>query len=282
MKFLKKILLLVKIICIFTINLHSISLSANNFSNEIKIIEERKVTKIDKVNFYSDKGINILNSSSYKNDFFQLINFFQPQLNPLYCGIASSVIIINALKYGSIPNQPSLAITKPAIIGGGTIEFHLYTQETFLNEITDNIKNRSIIEFRKPSNIKDEKSFDPGITLDQLAKILEKAYGLNVAKYHSEKYSTDNINDFRRIIKEIVTDDNKFLIVNFDGKILSNKTNGHISPLIAYNEKEDMALIMDVALYKNQWQWHKIDNIYKAMNSKDGDQYRGFLIVSNK
>ncbi len=39
---------------------------------------------------------------------------------------------------------------------------------------------------------------------------------------------------------------------------------------------------MDVAGHKNSWYWVKIKDLLQSMNTKDGDNYRGYLIIKNK
>jgi hypothetical protein len=61
--------------------------------------------------------------------------------------------------------------------------------------------------------------------------------------------------------------------------VLENKTRGHMSLVSAYQQDSDEVLVLDVALHKNQWQWVSLSNIVSAMNTKDGKQYRGYMIV---
>ena len=84
---------------------------------------------------------------------------------------------------------------------------------------------------------------------------------------------------FREIAKKILNDKNNFLVANFDGKIFGNKTGGHISPIVAYDEKSDSLLVLDVALHKNPWYWVDLQEMMTAMNSKDGENFRGYLIA---
>ena len=93
----------------------------------------------------SAEGLGRLTRSQFKNDFYQLANFYQAQINPVYCSAATSVAILNALNYGEISSQKISEITKP---DGGIIEFKLYTQQGFLNEETDKIKAHDIIEYK--------------------------------------------------------------------------------------------------------------------------------------
>jgi len=204
-------------------------------------------------NWNSEDGLKQLSQSQFKNDFYQLANFYQAQINPFYCSAASSVIILNAI------NQKNI-----------------YKQEDFFNQKTDEIKLKTII-LNQQQNAKGEN--DPGLTLTNLHKILTKVYNLNSKINFVKKVDKKSINNFRKIVMEITRDSQKFLLINFDGKILGNKTSGHISPLVSYDENSDSVLIMDVALHKNQWFWTKLETLYQAMNSKDGESFRGFLIV---
>ena len=71
------------------------------------------------------------------------------------------------------------------------------------------------------------------------------------------------------------------MLINFDGKKVGLKTGGHVSPLVAYNQEHDSVLMMDVAGHKNGWYWVKINDLLRAVNSKDGDNYRGYLVIKN-
>lgn len=202
-----------------------------------------------------------------------MVNFYQPQINPLYCSAASSVIILNALNIGEIPNQEVGAITKP---NGEKIWHKLFRQEGFFNSATNKIKAREIIDYKsKNSNSK----YDPGLSLDDLSKILSQVYNLKVQTIHVEKNDAEFANKFRKTLKETFVNKDKFLIANFDGKVLGQKTRGHISPLVAYDEKSDSVLVLDVALHKNKWFWTSVSEIISAMNTKDNDNYRGYLLV---
>ncbi|MFM2200218.1 MAG: hypothetical protein RL769_271, partial [Pseudomonadota bacterium] len=114
----------------------------------------------------------------------------------------------------------------------------------------------------------------------ELAQILEKVYNLKVEKYHVS--SPNNSEQFAEIVKNIVQDNKKFIIVNFDGKVLNKTTNGHMALIAAYHQNLNEILILDPALHKNKWFWANTKALFNAMNTKDSDQFRGYLIVSKK
>ncbi len=231
----------------------------------------------------NSEGLKKLESSQYKNDFYQIATHFQPQINPLYCGVASSVIILNAINEDKeIVSQKDLEVIKPKVLGVGKVPFNSYSQLTFLNEKTDKIKDRKIINLKNitAENESDARNFDAGFKLKQLAEVL-KIYQLQTQISYVEKADQKSLEKFRKLLTEILSEDKKFLLVNFDGKSLGLKTNGHISPAVAFDQASDSVLIMDVAGHKNGWYWVKVEDLIKAMNTKDDDSYRGYLVVNS-
>lgn len=235
------------------------------------------------ITFNSDAGIKLLETSRFKNDFYTLINFYQPQINPIYCSAATATTILNALNYNNISNQKHRQILKPLSQGGGVIKYHLYDQEHFFNNKTDKIKNINIINFKIPKKItKNKAHYDPGVTLSEFSKILSNIYDLDITKKHVTNSSKKDFNQFKQDLINNLNNKNKFIVANFHGKKLKLKTHGHISPIIAYNEQNNKILIMDVALHKQLWYWADIKKFYNAMKTKDGKNYRGYLIISKK
>lgn len=264
-----------------------IILNNSSFADEvinrnIKTVSTPIINKENKDSFYSNDGLKKLLESQFKNDFFQLINFYQPQINPLFCAVAVGVSALNALEYSEISNNAENQIIKN---DNDIIEYRLHSQQSFLNDKTDLIKDRQAVLFQKPvSRVKKDNKwvdvFDPGLTLDELAQILEKVYNLKVEKYHVS--SPNNSEQFAEIVKNIVQENKKFIIVNFDGKILNKTTNGHMALIAAYHQNLNEILILDPALHKNKWFWANTKALFNAMNTKDSDQFRGYLIVGKK
>ncbi len=236
------------------------------------------------VRWNSAEGIIYLQRSKYKESFFLLANHFQPQINPLYCGIATTVILLNAMRLpkASAPSQKALEVHKPIAMGGGIIHFPSYSQLTLLNHETDRIKPRSIINLENITevNTTDPNAFDPGLTLDELMKILE-FYQTQVKINYADKELKEGLAVFREDIKLTLSSVDRLIAVNFLGSQLGTTTGGHISPLGAYDEETDSVLILDVAGYKNPWYWVPIEHLYGAMHILSGDKYRGWLVVSD-
>ncbi len=229
----------------------------------------------------SQNGLSRLNSSQYKNDFYQLVNFYQAQINPIYCSSATALMLKNAFYYEEISSQKVAEVTKP---NGEIIPFKLFaSQEDFFNEKTDKIKSRDIINYKKPQIIENKdgsktENYDPGLNLQDFAKIL-KIHKIKSKIFYQKSDSDQDLEGFREVVKKILNDKNNFLIANFDGKIFGNKTGGHISPIVAYDEKSDSLLVLDVALHKNPWYWVDLKEMVKAMNTMDGNNFRGYLVA---
>jgi len=223
----------------------------------------------------SASGINKLQTSQYKNDFYQLANFYQPQINPLYCAVATATTMINAFNYPNIDNQINHQSINP---NGDIIPFNLYSQDDFLNKQTDQIKEKDVIEYKKAIN----NQYDPGIGLQDFAKILQKVHKLKAKVYHQQASDDSALQIFRQHLQQHLADQTTFVVANFDGSLIGNKTKGHLSLLAAYNQDSDDVLVLDVALHKNLWYWVNANDLLKAMNSKDGDNYRGYILVSKK
>ncbi len=230
----------------------------------------------------SEQGLKFLAQSQFKNDFYQLANFYQPQENPTLCGVASAVIVMNSLLYKNIPSQKLSEIIKP---NGDVIPYKLFTQDSFFNDKSEKIKAYSVLTWRSPKKIliesdKEEKVFDPGLSLKELGLILSKAHGLSVKTYHFSNLSAQSLENLRLRLKKLLVEKDSFIIANFDGQVLGNQSRGHFSPLAAYDEISDRVLVLDVGLYLNQWFWVPVTELTKAMNTKDSEQFRGYLVVS--
>lgn len=268
-----------KLIILFLFSFYSVNLHARNYGefNEVELAGKKEIII---ASFSSPQGIELLDSAKYKNDFYSLASHFQPQINPLYCGIASSVIILNALNQGKfvIENSKNI-ITKPKIFGGGIIEFRTFTQDEFLSEYTDVIKPRKVI--RLEAQDKNLARFDAGLTLQQLADMLNY-YNVKTKIIYAEGAYDLGLAQFRKNLIKILEHPDSYIIANFQGKHIGALTAGHISPIVAYNETKDKILIMDVASHLQPWYWVNLEKFYQAMQIKDGNKARGYLIATNK
>ena len=135
------------------------------------------------VGWNSEESIARLARASHQQDFYRLAHVFQPQINPLYCGIASAVIVLNGFRMpgGRAPSQSELEVVRPAELGGGLSSITSYSQLTLLDEKSDLVKPREVINMTRVADPDREGGgqFDGGLSIADLGKILA-IYGANV------------------------------------------------------------------------------------------------------
>lgn len=204
------------------------------------------------INLNSAKGEELLIESKALQDYFPLSSQFVTQKNQAYCGVASSIMVLNALAIPA-PEAPEYA------------PYHLFTQENFFNEKTQKVVTPEVVS-RK------------GMTLEQLGKLLE-SYPVKAEVHHS---ADSSLEEFRTLVVKNLQEPGNFVLVNYLRKAIGQEKGGHISPLAAYNQQTDRFLILDVSRYKYPPVWVKAEDLWQAMATVDPDsgKTRGFVLVS--
>jgi hypothetical protein len=205
--------------------------------------------------YFLDPQSAILLDKAEKGDFIALVSRFVSEYQATFCGIASSVMALNAL--GIRP--PTAPRWYP---------YSYWTQ--------DNIFSTEVLKEVKPMSGVDA----DGITLEQLERLL------NLSGARAEKvFASDaNVDTFRKVARAAIADPNAILIVNF-GRAEFGQAGiaggGHISPVAAYNAETDRFLILDVARYKYLPSWATAERLFAAMNTPDSSsgKSRGYVIV---
>jgi Phytochelatin synthase len=203
------------------------------------------------INFNSTEGEKLLISSSALQDYFPLSIQFVTQKNQAYCGVASSIMVLNALGIPA-PEAPEYG------------KFHLFTQDNFFNAQTQKVVAAEVVAQK-------------GMTLDQLGKLLE-SYRVKAKVHHAEDVT---LGEFREMVVKNLQEPGNFVLVNYLRKAIGQETGGHISPLAAYNQETDRFLILDVSRYKYPPVWVKASELWQAMATVDSDsgKTRGFVLV---
>ena len=197
-----------------------------------------------------------------KTAFLTLSRYFVTQQNLAYCGVASSVMVLNALV--SKPEQrPVEKSHKP---------YRYFTQDNIFTFAQDKLRENKVSQ---------DRVLHHGMTLGTLVKIL-RAYDLHV---RSDYASDSSVDKFRNTLKEVFLSSpapHQYVLVNYGRKKLDQKGGGHISPLGAYDPIHDAVLIMDVARYKYAPTWVSVTRLFNAMNTEDSDSQRsrGYCVVS--
>jgi hypothetical protein len=202
--------------------------------------------------FTSTEGEKLLLDSQSKADYFLLSNQFVTQVNQAYCGVASSVMVLNAL---GLP-APESSQYKP---------FKVFTQENFFDRVeTKQVVSPEVVSKR-------------GMTLVQLGGLLT-SHAAKVKVY----YGADvDLNQFRSLLVQNLSARDNFAIINYLRKSIGQERGGHISPIASYNQKTDRFLILDVSRYKYPPVWVKAVDLWQAIRTIDSDsgKTRGFVLV---
>ena len=198
------------------------------------------------------QGQGMLFRSHYKNDYWPLTRWYTTQEAPAWCGIAASVIVLNAL--GVTPREP-VDPHAPDIL----------TQQNFFSSPVRHIATPQQVSQR-------------GMTLDRLANALG-TYPVSVKATHARP---GGLPAFVREARQVLQSPGNFLVVNYLRSAIGQQTSGHFSPVAAYDETRDRFLILDVARYKYPPVWVRSEELFQAMQTFDDDAKanRGYLIVS--
>lgn len=193
------------------------------------------------IDLRSDRGQELLVQSATKADFELLEPHYVPQIYLSYCGVATGVMSVNALR------------SRPAV-----------TQASFFDE-------------RPASTRSAYRTFFGGMTLVDF-KALITSYQLRAAHYHGAEIALER---FRSRVKRNLGDPSDLMVVNYARKEVDQKGGGHFSPLVAYHEPSDYVLILDVAKHKYPPVWVPLKKVWRAMNTLDSDSglTRGFVEI---
>jgi hypothetical protein len=211
-----------------------------------------------------------------KVDFFKLANHFEAQINKFYCGPASAVIVLNALRARNSkfekPEDMRLFIGDKKYLPSSTFVpvYRRYTQDQFINDKAQVVKTRSQV-------FGEEKDY--GYQLDQYAKALQ-AHDLKVTLHIVDDLLSDS--QVKKDLIQNLNTPNDFVLVNYSRKIIEQGTGGHISPLGAYDSKSDSFLIMDVTAAQHDWVWVNALDLIAAMRTFDTVKNRGYVLISEQ
>ena len=223
--------------------------------------------------------------TKYNKPFFALANYYAGQVWPITCGPATARIVLSAIYVRTntpLPLDKHHSLYKD-IHGMNLGMFTMSDRNVFdIYKGDDEDLDYDIITRHKKHTYGEHKGeLYGGIDADKLAEIINmhkpaKATFVEVKSTEVDKKSVDN---FRNVVKEIMLSEGKYMIANFHIAAIIPYTSGHFSPVVAYDEKTDTVLIMDVASHNMNWSWIKVEELYRAMNSAVSGIKRGYIIV---
>ena len=210
-------------------------------------------------------GEKLLQTATDTRQLGLLMRHFQSEQIDSFCGVASSVMVLNALwdaRRVVAPHSPGIYPCKD------------FDQ---INFFTADLQYQ-MLKFEPPKKL--HHIMGSGMTLDELSNILKvKAVPATVATYHVDRTS---LKRFRELAVAALKSNDQYVIVNFARTELDQKGGGHFSPLAAYDKQTDRFLILDVARYKYPPAWAKAGQLWNAMNTTDTSvsKQRGFVVVT--
>ena len=201
----------------------------------------------------SEQGEKFFLESAALQAYFPIAANFVTQKTQAYCGVASLVMVLNALQ-APAPTSPEYQ------------PYRTFTQDNLLDEQTEAILPREVLARQ-------------GMTLDQLGGLL----ALHPAAVEVRHAAEGGLEAFRASARDYLAARDHFVIVNYLRKALGQEIGGHISPLAAYDAKADRFLILDVARYKYPPVWVKASDLFDAMNTIDAvndSKTRGYVLIA--
>ncbi|MEC4986313.1 MAG: phytochelatin synthase family protein [Oscillatoria sp. PMC 1068.18] len=221
-------------------------------TQQVPAVREKLPLSEKLIDFNSTAGEKLLFESEARTDYLPLSIHFVTQSNQAYCGVASIVMVLNALNI-SAPEAPEY---KP---------YDIFTQNNFFNKQTD-----KIITAKKVSR--------QGMTLTELASLLA-AYPVKTEVHHGGDLT---LAEFRSLVVNNLAETDNFVLVNYLRKAIGQETGGHISPIAAYDRDTDRLLILDVSRYKYPPVWVQTEELWLATRTIDStsEKTRGLVLVS--
>lgn len=171
------------------------------------------------------------------------------QQGQMLCCAASAVIVMNAL-------QPEAS----------------YTQDNLFDSATAHII--TLDEFQ-----------DGQATLEKVAALIRVRAGLSVSASHAGSGpGASDLTAFRRQLQANAGSAADHMILNYSRAYLAGlgKGGGHCAPVAAYDQDEDLVLLLD-PLGRSRWAWIAAADLFGAMNTIDdvSQESRGWLTVTN-
>mmetsp|Transcript_5251 Transcript_5251/g.18413 ORF Transcript_5251/g.18413 Transcript_5251/m.18413 type:complete len:263 (+) Transcript_5251:106-894(+) len=201
------------------------------------------------VSFSSAQGVIIFKRALRANTmgpYFALAEQFTTQAEPAYCGLATLVMVLNAM-----------AIDPKRVWKG--------VWRWFSEELLSCCKD--IEEVKKE-----------GISLAEFAR-LARCNGAACDVVSGEDSAVD---EFREAVLANATGRHgdrggpccEYICCNYDRRALGQTGQGHFSPIAGYDEVEDLVLVLDVARFKYPPHWVRLADLHLAMAE------RGYALVS--
>lgn len=217
-----------------------------------------------------------MSRSDLRVNFPALANQFEAEYIGGFCGPASAVMVLNAVRGRSddLPRDASRIRSEDLryLPKGVDLTTPRFTQD---NVIAKGPKTRAQI-FGEPVTINGKQVHDFGFQLRQLDDML-KVNGL-----FTRLVVVDDSKDEQEIRADLINNLKRrgdYVIVNYLRKAAGQQGPPHISPLAAYDAQSDSFLVLDVNPARADGVWMPTSTLVKAMRTFDTVENRGYILV---
>ncbi|KAK7108679.1 hypothetical protein V1264_016367 [Littorina saxatilis] len=187
--------------------------------------------------FASDEGKEIFKEallSDHMACYFRLAAQFRTQDEPAYCGLATLVMVLNALEID------------PGRVWKGPWKWY----------------HEDMLDCCIPTQLVREQ----GITFDEFSCLADCNY-LDTQPFRVDQSSNED--DFRNLVKEITLKEDTFLICSYSRRVLGQTGDGHFAPVSGYHPDKDLVLILDTARFKYPPHWIPLSLLFESMKALD-------------
>lgn len=204
-------------------------------------------------NLNTEKGIEMLLESRYRAAYWALSQYYETQDNQTYCGIASAVMVLNALEIPSPYAWP------------GDPYSSLFTQHNFFSDdVLQKVDHKSILK--------------RGLSIADLSLAIS-AWHVKTEVVYGNHLSEESL---RELLKLYLVQTDRFIIANYYRPVIQGVCGGHFSPIGAYDQETDSVLILDVYRHEYTSTWVPLSKFLEALQPIDSDSKlpRGLLLVA--
>ncbi|XP_076466788.1 uncharacterized protein LOC143298018 isoform X2 [Babylonia areolata] len=187
--------------------------------------------------FASDEGKAIFREAlgtGHLNCYFRLASQFRTQDEPAYCGLATLVMVLNALEID------------PGRVWKGPWKWY----------------HEDMLDCCVPTQIMRKE----GITFDEFICLADCNYLDTEAVRVDSSCREDS---FRDLVKTMTLREDSFLVVSYSRKTLQQTGDGHFAPVSGYHPGRDLVLILDTARFKYPPHWVSLPLLFEAMQRLD-------------
>lgn len=187
--------------------------------------------------FASEEGKKIFMEallSGHMNCYFRLASQFRTQDDPAYCGLATLIMVLNALEID------------PGRVWKGPWKWY----------------HEDMLDCCVPTELVRKQ----GITFDEFICIAD-CNSMDTAAVRVDQNAS--LEDFRKLVISMTKREDRFLIVSYSRGMLGQTGDGHFAPISGYHPERDLVLILDTARFKYPPHWVSLSQIFEAMKGLD-------------